>query len=73
MAAKPKTADVKREWCVISVRTRGLDRSVRVRGPFTHKEAHTVAFYVSKEDGEDCSVEELEPLCEHNQWILEDD
>lgn len=71
MAAK-KIAEAKREWCVISLRTRGLDRTVRVRGPFTLKDANTVAFYVSREDGEECAVEMLEPLCDHNSWILED-
>lgn len=73
MAAKKKSASVKREWCVISVRTRGLDRIARVRGPFTENEAHTVAFYVTREDGDDCAVEPLEPLCDHNSWILEDE
>ncbi len=70
MAAKSVT--VKREWCVISVRTRGLDRMARVHGPFTHREANTVAFYRTREDGEECAVEKLEPMCEHNSWILED-
>lgn len=72
MAAK-KTVNAKRDHVVISVRRRGLDQYVRVRGPFTNKEANTVAFYVTREDGDDCSVEMLEPLCQHNQWILEGD
>lgn len=68
-----KAQPVESKWCVVSVRERGLDRSVQVHGPFTRKEAFVVAKYREAEDGDVCMVEELIPLCDHNSWVLEDE
>lgn len=68
MAAKKKVDD---QYCVVALTRRALDTFATVYGPFTKAQAYVVAAHRERFEGEQCQVEELEPLCEHNNWILE--
>lgn len=63
--------DAKRDHVVIALRERGLTRFAQVWGPFTKAHAHVFAAHHSQYEGDECSVEEMEEPCVHNQWIFE--
>jgi hypothetical protein len=71
MAASKQKKEVKADHVVIAIHRRGLYQHAAVHGPFTKAHAHVFASHHQQFEGDECSVEELETPCVHNQWIFE--
>lgn len=70
MAAKPKTADVKREFVVLRAVRRGFNCFTTFYGPFTKAEASAYAMHENTYGNAEYTVEQVLPMPHHDKWIL---
>jgi hypothetical protein len=71
MAATKQKKESVADHVVIVVKRRGLNVFTDFFGPFTKAKAHVFASHHQRFEGDECTVEEMETPCQHNQWIFE--
>ncbi|NBW18792.1 MAG: hypothetical protein EBR82_63540 [Caulobacteraceae bacterium] len=71
MAATKQKTEPERDHVVIAIRKRGLTQSITVYGPFNKAHAYRFASHHSQFERDECCVEEMEEVCDHNNWIFQ--
>jgi len=71
MAARKQKDESKQDHVVIALKRRGLNVYTNVFGPFTKARAHVFAAHHQRFEGDECSVEEMDAPCRHNNWIFD--